>query len=385
VLGLEHRAGERWQDRGGRRQQHIEVPAPARHLAPAQELELARRQRVVVGAELAARLTLVDDVRLHGSPVDAVVVGQTALGERDEGRHELFGDRRHLDLLDGVAELLERRSCRARARRARLVGRDAQRGLRHQPDAQRARRRAQLLRERARGDRRVVPGEWVRPGDRVEHRRRVGDRACDHALDDRTEPALRQTRDTPAAGLEADQPAVGGGDANRAAAVVGVGDREHPGCHSRRRAAARAARRARRIPRVAADPVAAVLRDRDHPELGRVGAPAQHEPGALERLDDQLAVLAHTRWGAVGSVGHGPSGHRREVLDRQRHAQERRLLAGRQTAVGLRRGRPRILVVAPDHRVQLGAQLVDRGDARLEQLRRGELAATQRGGELKRR
>ena len=55
-------------------------------------------------------------------------------------------------------------------------------------------------------------------------------------------------------------------------------------------AAARAARRARRVPGVAADPIAAVLGGRDHSELWRVGAPAQHEPGALERLDDQLAV-----------------------------------------------------------------------------------------------
>ena len=135
--------------------------------------------------------------------------------------------------------------------------------------------------------------------------------------------ARRGTR--PRLGFKPDQAAVGGGDADRAAAVVGVRDREHPARHRRRRAAAGAARRARRVPRVAGDPVAAVLRDRDHAELGRVGAPAQHEPGAHERVDDQLALLADAVGGAARAVGHRPARHRREILDRQRHAQERRL------------------------------------------------------------
>ncbi len=48
-----------------------------------------------------------------------------------------------------------------------------------------------------------------------------------------------------------DEPAARGGDARRAAAVVGVGDRHHAGGDRGRRAAGRAAGRARRIPRVA--------------------------------------------------------------------------------------------------------------------------------------
>ena len=64
-------------------------------------------------------------------------------------------------------------------------------------------------------------------GDRVEHRGAVGDGARDDPLHDRPEPALRKARHATATGLEADQPAVGGGDPDRAAAVVGVSDREH--------------------------------------------------------------------------------------------------------------------------------------------------------------
>jgi hypothetical protein len=226
----------------------------------------------------------------------------------------------------------------------------------------------------ANGRGRGVPGERVRARDRIQHRRRVGDRVRDHALDDRAEPALREARHASAARLEADEPAVGGGDANRAAAVVGVRDREHAGGHRRARAAARATRRARRIPGVAADPIAAVLGRRDHPELGRVGAPAQHEPGALERLDDELAVLADAGRRAARAVRDGPSGDRRQVLDRQRHAQERRILARRQATVGGGRRGTSVVVVAPDDRVQPGVETIDGGDARVEQLCGGQLA-----------
>ncbi len=198
-----------------------------------------------------------------------------------------------------MAELLEQRRGRERGGCARRVRRYAQRRLRHQPDAQSRRRRAGLLHERTQRRGRVVPGELVLVGDRVEHGGGVRDRPRDDPLDDRTQPALRQTRHAAATGLEADQPAIGGGNANRATAVVGVSDREHAGGDGRRGAAARASRRAARVPRVAAGAVAAVLGGRDHAELGGVGAPAQHEAGALERLDDQLALRARARGRAV--------------------------------------------------------------------------------------
>ena len=55
VLGLEDRARERRQDRRGRGEQDVEVAPPARQLAAAEQLERARREHVVVGAQLAAR------------------------------------------------------------------------------------------------------------------------------------------------------------------------------------------------------------------------------------------------------------------------------------------------------------------------------------------
>ena len=149
-----------------------------------------------------------------------------------------------------------------------------------------------------------------------------------------------------------------------------------PRGHRRRRAAARAAGRAARVPGVAADAVAAVLGGGDHAELGRVGAPAQHEAGAHERVDDQLALLARAlrarRWsrsvtgqpatGVRSLIGSGTP--RNGALPRRPPA------GGRPSAAAARAG----LVVAPDDRVQLGVALVDRGEAGVEQLDRGELA-----------
>ena len=84
------------------------------------------------------------------------------------------------------------------------------------------------------------------------------------------------------------------------------------------------------------------------------------------------------------AVGQRPSCNRSEVLDRQRHAQEGRLTARGQAPVGLGRGGPRFLVVAPDHGIQLSVALVDGGQAGVEQLDRGELATAQRRRQLQR-
>ena len=66
------RPATRRKDRGGGREQHVEVAAPARDLAAAQQLERARGEHVVVGADLARRsLRWCADVRLDGRPVDA--------------------------------------------------------------------------------------------------------------------------------------------------------------------------------------------------------------------------------------------------------------------------------------------------------------------------
>ena len=78
-------------------------------------------------------------------------------------------------------------------------------------------------------------------GEHVEQRRRLGDRAGEHAVDaeEASRRASGRQRDAAARGLEPDEPAAGGRDADRAAAVVAVGDRDHARGDRRGRAAAR--------------------------------------------------------------------------------------------------------------------------------------------------
>ncbi len=143
--------------------------------------------------------------------------------------------------------------------------------------------------------------------------------------------------------------------------------------------------RACRIPWVASDPVAAVLSDRDHAELRRVRAPAQHEPGALQRLDDELALLAHPVRGAVRAVGDRPSRDWRQVLDRQRHAEEWGAGPARRPRGG---GRPPPRAARASSSLRqmtafsCGPQRIDRRHARIQQLGSGQLAPAQRRGEL---
>jgi len=128
--------------------------------------------------------------------------------------------------------------------------------------------------------------------------------------------------------------------------------------------------------------VAAVLGGCDQSELRGIGAIAEHKPGGEEGVDDQLALLAGAGGRTVRAVGHRPSGDRGEVLDRQRHTQEGRLRTRGQAPVGLGRGGPRFIVVAPGHGIQLSVALVDRGQAGVEQLNGGQLATAQRRGQL---
>ena len=130
--------------------------------------------------------------------------------------------------------------------------------------------------------------------------------------------------------------------------------------------------------------VARVLGHGERAELGRVGAAAEDEAGALQRLDHQLALLAELIAGAVGAIGEWPACDRGQVLDRDRHAEERRLLPAGDPRVGVPSGRTSRLVVTPDDRVQLGIALVDRGEASVEQLDRGELARAKRSCQLNR-
>ena len=198
-----------------------------------------------------------------------------------------------------VAELLQQRRGVAGGVDAVGGGGDAERGLGHQPDPQPPGLALPSSSANGRaGGIALFQASGSGPAMASRTVGGVGHGAGGDALDHGAHPVLGTARHPAAAGLEADQAAVGGGDADRAAAVVGVGDREHAagdcGSGTTRGAAGRAAR----VPGVAADAVAGVLGDGDRAELGRVGAAAEDEAGALQGLDDQLALLARLPRGA---------------------------------------------------------------------------------------
>ncbi len=82
--------------------------------------------------------------------------------------------------------------------------------------------------------------------------------------------------------LEAEQSARRRRIADRSAQVVAVRARHHPGRHGRRRSAARPARRARHVPRVARRPEQQGFDGRHHAELRCVGLADDDEPRSLE-------------------------------------------------------------------------------------------------------
>ena len=231
---------------------------------------------------------------------------------------------------------------RARSGDAGLVGGDPERRLRHQPDAQPRRRRGCLLGERPRGRGRVVPGQRVRAG-----RSRRGPRRRRRRCARRRPRRPRRASSGPGAARA------------RGSASGRPGRSRRRGCGSSRRRRWRA--RSGTSPRATAeaappleppgersvsqglrrDAVAAFSATVITPKAGRVGAPAQDEARAHERVDDELALLARALGSAVRSVGHRPAGDRREVLDRHRHAEERRERPRRPAGGGRPRRPPR--------------------------------------------
>ena len=166
---------------------------------------------------------------------------------------------------------------------ARGVDRAVERGLRRDRDAQAAGVRPSPGRRRA-GRARGPPGvAELGAGEDVEDLRGLGDRARQHAVDDEEQAAgLGAERDPAALGLEPDEPAAGGRDPDRAAAVVAVRDRHHAGGDRRGGAAGGAARRPRRVPRVARRAEAARLGHRQDPELGQRRRPDEDEARGLQ-------------------------------------------------------------------------------------------------------
>ena len=131
-------------------------------------------------------------------------------------------------------------------------------------------------------------------------------------------------RDQPAAGLQAHEPAGGGRDADRTAAVGPGGKGNQSGGHRRGAAAGgspRAAAERVRVPRRRRDPVLAVRRQ---PELRDLGFAQRDHACALERRDEGAVGQRRLVVQGGAAVGRDNSGDVRQVLEGHRHAVQQR-------------------------------------------------------------
>ena len=200
----------------------------------------------------------------------------------------------------------------------------------------------------------------------------------DHVAGDEPVPhltVLRSDRHPTARRLQADEPALARRDADRAAAVAGVADRDQPGRDRGRGSAARPAGTARRVPRVPGRAVRVRLGGGLQPELGRVGLADDDEAGVLELVEEVRAVgrgVADLLQQLVAEVQRRAGELTVEVLHHHRHAGERAGDRRRGACAGAVEQRM-------DHRVDLGVGGLDARDRGVDELGGGELA---RGDEL---
>ena len=165
----------------------------------------------------------------------------------------------------------------------------------------------------------------VAAGDDVEHRRRVADGARDRPdVPDVLEAAEhRAIRDAPERGLQAVHAAERGRNADRAAAVGSERQRADPARHRRGGAAARAAGRQGRVPRIARDAEERVLGERLVAELRGVGLAKEHRAGRLQAAHRERVVLGDELLVEPGAAGGREAARREDILDRDGHAMER--------------------------------------------------------------
>ncbi|MNQ08779.1 hypothetical protein D3C85_215790 [compost metagenome] len=286
------------------------------------------------------------------------------------GAEHLLRLHRQRDLLDLVAE--GQQQLDRVVEHPAGIGIEGQAGQRlvEQRHAQLARIAADLVGEGALQRRQPVwAARFVALAD-VQQQRRVAHAARHHVGGTGAEPALETARTAGravAAGFEAEQTAVRRRNADRTAAVGGVGGRDDAGGHRRGRAARGAAGAVRQVPGVAGLPPQlrlggggqAELRYRRLAEGQRAGGLVTGDQGA--GVLGGRGVLEEAR--AVAGRGAGQEGV--EVLDQHGHAGQR-ALAGQPLAAQGRDPAASIVVVAHHHGIHLG---IDR------------IAARQRGGQ----
>ncbi len=190
----------------------------------------------------------------------------------------------------------------------------------------------------------------------------------EHAeLCDRARPRVRDATERR---LVADEAAEPRGGAGRPSSVTRRRERHHPGSDRTRRAPARAARRAGRIPRVAGHTPRAGRGVRPRAELGHRGLADGHGPCSPEASD--VDRVRGGRWSALepqrALAGRHPLAVV-EVLHAERHAGEGpRILAASDSLVDpLGRG-AREVDIDVHERVQLRVVAIDRGQRLVERL-----------------
>ena len=165
-------------------------------------------------------------------------------------------------------------------------------------------------------------------------------------------------------------------DPDRAAAVAGRGDRDHPGGNRRRAAAARPAGTALQVPGVAGDAVGGRLGEAADRQLRHQGQP-DDDRARLAQPPHHLRVVGGGLGEAVGPVRVDLAGDVDLVLDRDRHPEQGPLLAGLQPCFGLLGFEQRLLGEHLAKCVQLRVEAGDSVEAQLDQLGRGDLPRPQ--------
>ena len=285
-------------------------------------------------------------------------------------------------MLDLVAERSQQLGRDAHAAHALGVDVDAERVVgRHRyaqaPGVAPHRRRVRLDRPRRPGG---VADLVAR--QHIEHLGRLGHRAREHAVARQERVAeVRPAGDAPARRLEADQAAAGGGDADRAAAVIAVGDRQHAGRDRRGRAAGGAAGRAIGVPRVVRRAGVTRLGRRQDPELGQIRGADDHEAGVAQASHHVRAVTGPVTGQELGAEVHAHARDRDVGLDRDRHAGERPLVTGLDRVGGLERA----LAVDLDEGVDAVVEVLDPAQRGAHDLTGRDLPTAHQCGELRNR
>ena len=182
----------------------------------------------------------------------------------------------------------------------------------------------------------------------------------------------RGERDDPVAGdgavgrPQADDAAQSGGLLDRAAGVGAERPRREPGRDRRRRAAGGAAGNARGIPGIARRSVGRVLGGRAHRELVHVRLADRAQPARGTALGDGRVVDGLEAFEDLGAGGRLDPARRDHVLERDRDAFSRRVVADAEEAVQLRVA---LVDRGPVGGEDLLRRRLPRGQERLELLR----------------